>query len=91
MLFRSPRPKDQDGLSFFTYPSYGAGNYTVTTIELVNSTPDLKVECDTPVHCVIKPKFGNINDWISTKLIANDSPHRYTISLKSISWVEIIK
>lgn len=84
----TPRAKDTNGLSYSTIPP-ADGRYTATTVEAVNNTKILKAVKDikNPNHYLIVPtKFSNLLFWQSTREIADESPHPYTVLLKSISW-----
>jgi len=85
----TPRPKDTDGLTFIPEKPID-GKYTMTTVELVNSTMILTAFNDKPGHYAIKPTIGieseEIAKWQFTRETANENPHFYTIALKSVLW-----
>lgn len=85
----TPRPKDKNGLSFQTEEPLGE-KYSVTTVELVNSTMILTAFNDKPGHYAIKPTIGiereEIAKWQFTRETANEKPYFYTIALKSVLW-----
>lgn len=83
----TPKPwKDYDGLSYYLYPPT-TGSYTVTTIEAVNATGVLTAVINGANHVSVMPTDrSKLNEWMMTVDHANNSPHFYSIVLRSISW-----
>ena len=84
----SPRPKDTVGLSYTTILPVGR-EFTMTTMEAVNSTGVLRAVVDNPKtgHVSVFPvDLTQMQGWIdSGGMKANKSPHPYTLILQGIS------
>lgn len=83
----TPRIADWNGLSFTTIQP--TGKYTITTVEAVNSTGILVARQDikNPTHYLVVPRSElMLHEWQLSRETANEHPHFYTVTLKSVLW-----
>ena len=81
----TPRVQDTTGLSYGLTPPF-SGEFTVTSVELVNSTGILCAIKDGFNHVSVVPaNFSSMSEWIDSRAKALTNPHPYTLLLQSIS------
>ena len=81
----TPRIKDQNGLLYYLEEPVGE-DYTVTTIETINSTGVLVAVIDGPNHVSVRPtNISELPIWIASRPTANENPYYLTTILASIS------
>lgn len=81
----TPRPSDNDGISFSLTSKKTAGN-AVTTLGMLRKAGFICIVSGT--HVSVIPAGGNeaLRDWQKSYNTANESPHPYTLVLYSITW-----
>jgi hypothetical protein len=80
----TPREADINGLSYQLTPP--TPPYTITSIQLVNSTGLLSAIKDGPNHVSVRPTdLSQMSLWIASRATALSAPHPYTLLLTSIS------
>lgn len=88
----TPRESDWNGLSYSLVEPAG-GKYTVTYMEIVNSTGVLKAINDLGDHVSVTPlawpaETGTLEEWSASRANANTNPHYLTQILQEISTKE---
>ena len=83
----TPKEKDMlDGLSYTTVMPT-KGNFTITTIEAINSSGMLIAVNDRDNHVAVRPiDPQKMQEWINSRPNASKNPHKYTKYLQSISY-----
>lgn len=81
----TPRTKDLTGLSYqLSKPT--SGEFTITSIQLINSTGKLIAIKDGNDHVSVIPiNITKMQGWIDSRPTALTNPHEYTTLLQSIS------
>ncbi len=81
----TPRESDPGGLSYYLRQPVGE-DYTVTSIEAVNSTGVLTAVIDGPNHVSVRPtNISELPIWIASRPTAKENPYYLTTILSSIS------
>ena len=82
----TPREVDITGLSYSLTPPPAGVKYSMTTIEMVNSTGVLIAVIDGANHVSVRPTNPlEMQNWINSRPTARDNPYYLTIILASIS------
>lgn len=85
LVVRVWKTKDYTGLSYQLSKST-SGEFTITSIQLINSTGKLIAIKDGKDHVSVIPiNTIKMQGWIDSRPTALTNPHEYTILLQSIS------
>ena len=78
-------PKDWNGLSYYTSAPM-TKPYNMTTVEAVNETGYLQAVRDGYNHVSVRPKTSlEMAEWLASKKLSRERPHRFSLVLMSIS------